>query len=111
MKHRRRFLLSLVLLVGLAVVGVGVVAWVVPKDRINDQSYVAIKPEMTEELVEALLGVPPGDYRTAEARGGGNARLEWWAKVNLPPNNGRGRATHGGGTRAPSLSCLTSMAG
>jgi hypothetical protein len=60
MKHRR-LLLSLVLLIAFAVAGVGVVAWTVPKDRINRQSYDAIRGGMTEGNVENLLGGPAAD--------------------------------------------------
>jgi hypothetical protein len=63
MTHRRRLLLSLVLLVALAVAGVGVVAWLAgPKHRINRESLSQIQRGMTLQEVKDLLGGPPGDY-------------------------------------------------
>jgi hypothetical protein len=75
-RQRRRFLICLVLLVGLAVVSLTMVMWLTaPKGNINANSFKAINGEMTEEQVEALLGVPPGDYRTVEHVGRGQITL------------------------------------
>lgn len=61
---RRRLLLMVLGLTGLAAVGLTVVAWLVGPSphRISVESFEKIKAGMTEAEVLAVFGVPPGDY-------------------------------------------------
>jgi hypothetical protein len=62
----KRRLLYLGFLIILLAAGYTVLAATAPKDHINRKMSELIRPRMTAEHVEAILGVPPGDYRTGE---------------------------------------------
>jgi len=62
----KRRLLCFGFLLFLLAAGFAMLAATAPKDRINRQTSELIHPRMTVEHVEAILGVPPGDYRTGE---------------------------------------------
>jgi hypothetical protein len=63
---RKRLLVVLFALVALAVAGAVTVLW--PWPRVTKESYERIKLGMTRGEVEAILGVPPGDYTGGPTR-------------------------------------------
>lgn len=65
----RRLLLFGLALAGLALMGLGLVIWVTPPT--NRIASVAANPDviqegMSQDQVESLFGVPPGDYATRD---------------------------------------------
>ena len=73
MTKRRRLLLGTSLVATLVVVGVMVLWLAAPKHRINEESFKLIREGMTQQEVEAILRVPPGDY----SNGGFVVRVEF----------------------------------
>jgi hypothetical protein len=63
---RRRFLALVV--AGLAAAAYPVWRCLVPPHRIDRTRRAQIRPGMTQPEVEAMLGVPPGDYSSGEHR-------------------------------------------
>src|SRR4051794_24763946 len=77
--RRRRWVLWLGLLLVLAGGGLsGGVRVTAPRGNFNKKTFNAIGYQLTEGEVEALLGLPAGDYRTGEVDGGGEyIGLSW----------------------------------
>jgi hypothetical protein len=84
-------------MLGLVGVAAGLIAFVgwrafaPPPPRINLDSFARIQPGMTQAEVEAILGVPPGDYAAAGSvrptlgvnpneLPAGARREDWWAE-------------------------------
>jgi hypothetical protein len=68
---RRRWKVALLLAAGCALLGVA--GWALlrppaPSARINEAAYERIEDGMTPAEVEAVIGLPPGDYRSDPAR-------------------------------------------
>jgi hypothetical protein len=73
--HRRKLLVALGGLAVLVAVGAFVV-W--PRaDRITRENYDRIREGMTRAEVEAILGGPPGDYRTVRTEHAGEGPAAW----------------------------------
>jgi hypothetical protein len=66
--NRRRLLLGAGALALLGLAGVAVVRLAGPSPRINRESYDQIRPGMTRQQVEHIIGAAPGDYRRAGGR-------------------------------------------
>jgi hypothetical protein len=62
----KRRLLRLGILIILLAAGYAALALTAPKDHTNRTTSELIRPRMTAGHVEAIVGVPPGDYRTGE---------------------------------------------
>jgi hypothetical protein len=60
----------------------GIMWWTAPVHRINEASFAKLKEEMTQSDIEAILGVPPGEYgqETTKRRIYPSHNL-WMAKV------------------------------
>src|SRR5262245_47032505 len=62
---KKRWLLRLGLLAGLALFGFWLVLWwTAPAYRINEETFSLLQPSMTDKEIVRLIGVPPGDYRS-----------------------------------------------
>ena len=79
MKRQSRLKLILVAWLGLGGIGL-YLWWTIPKSGINRASLSRIRKGMTKEQVEAIIGMPPGDYRKDS---------DQWAR-------GMGLTVHGG---------------
>src|SRR5262245_59132749 len=66
-------------LVLLLAAGYGVLWLTAPRHDINHKSFEAIKMGMTEQQVEAILGVPAGDYTTGPVIGWPEISSNGWA--------------------------------
>jgi hypothetical protein len=81
-KRRRWLLLSVAFLAMVGVVGYLALWLSSPRPRINGESIKLIKVGMTQEEVEAILGVPPGNYSSGPIcffpPGGLTPRTELW---------------------------------
>jgi hypothetical protein len=103
MKRKRAWILPLV-------IPVVVLLWLFfSTDRISPQSYDRIMLGMTQEEVEAIIGLPPGDYYSgpmgvfgrgpfvlltdAEGEGGMNSPMSFWRgdtwQINVTLNENR----------------------
>ena len=81
MKKQSFLKLILVALLGLAGFGV-YLWWTIPTSGINRASVWRIREGMSQEEVEAIIGMPPGDYRS-----GSN---EWLWQSRFPTGKGDG---------------------
>lgn len=80
---KKRFLLKFGLIAVLGLAGFGLYLWwTIPTNGINRASLWRIREGMSQEEVEAIIGMPPGDYRKAS---------EQWARgIGLTVQGGTG---------------------
>jgi hypothetical protein len=66
---KKQSLLKLILVAWLGMGGIGLYLWwTIPKSGINRASLSRVRKGMTKEEVEAIIGMPPGDYRKVSER-------------------------------------------
>jgi hypothetical protein len=83
---RKRTKVALLLVVGIAVLSGTAYLLLKPASPINPWSYRRIKAGMTRPEVEAVFGLPFGDYRSSERRAAGRSHgriLDSWGDVGV----------------------------